>query len=82
MLSDNDKLLLSSLLWDTDVEKIDLLKDKHAIIERILMYGRPEHIEWMLERYTEKDLKNVVKKSKNLDNKTLNYWAIRLNISL
>ena len=80
MISERDKQLLLEVLWDTDIEKIDLLKNKRSIIERILVYGRPEHIEWLLKNYKDNDLVNAIKKSKNLDEKTKNYWSIRLNI--
>jgi hypothetical protein len=82
LLSSKDRQLLSAVLWDTDLEKIDLSKNKRAIIERIMVYGRPEHVKWMLENYKEYDLIETLKKSRNLDKKTSNYWAIRLNINL
>jgi hypothetical protein len=75
LLSESDKQLLSSLLWDTDMDKIDLRKNKRAIIERILVYGRTEHVQWMLNKYEEKDLIDIIKKSKNLDKKTRNYGS-------
>lgn len=74
--------LLSPLLWDTDSTKLDLQRDKFAIIERIMVYGRPEHIRWMNARYPKDDLVEVVKASRNIDKKTANYWCIHLKIPL
>jgi hypothetical protein len=74
--------LLSPLLWDTDSTKLDLERDKFAIIERVMIYGRPEHIRWMNARYPEDDLAQVVKVSRNIDKKTANYWCIHLKIPL
>lgn len=82
MIAEKDLRLLKDVLWDTDLEKLDLIKNRRPIIERLMVYGRPEHIEWMLDNYKEKDLVETVRKSKNLDKKTANYWAIRLGIKL
>ena len=74
--------MLSPLLWDTDYTRLDLQKDKFAIIERIMVYGRPEHIRWMNAQYTEEDLIDVVKTSRNMDKKTANYWAIHFHVPI
>ena len=69
------------LFWDTDFSKIADDRDKFCIIERTLRLGRPEHVCWMLDHYTEKEITSVVKTSRNLDRKTANYWALRLKIN-
>jgi hypothetical protein len=82
MIDEKDLKLLKDVLWDTDLACLDLIKNRRPIIERLMVYGRPEHIQWMLEHYSDKDLAETVRKSKNLDKKTANYWAIRLKIHL
>ena len=74
------KTILKSILWDVDLEKIDLEKDKKLIIERILKYGVSEQVAWLLGNYSEKSIVEVVKKSRNIDRKTANYWALRFHI--
>lgn len=76
-----DEANFKSLFWDRDINKIDLKKNKEFIIERILKYGRPEQVLWLLEAYTEEAIVEVVKKSKNIDKKTANYWAVHFRIS-
>ena len=76
----NDNSVLKNLFWDFDIEKIDLKKDREFIIERILKYGLPEQVNWLLDNYTEKLIVEVIKKSKNIDKKTANYWAIHFQI--
>lgn len=69
------------LFWDSDFAKVNLGRDRFCIIERALRLGRPEHIIWILDHFTEKEIGNVVKTSRNLDLKTTNYWALRLKIN-
>jgi hypothetical protein len=62
------------------VTNLDLERDKFAIIERALMHGREEHIRWVHNRYSPEDITGVVRLSSNLDERTANYWSIRLHI--
>lgn len=82
LLTVNEKQLLSEVLWDTDLDKIDKFKKKFAVIERIISYGRPEHVRWMIKNYEEKDIADVIRRSKNINKKTRNYWGLRLNIPI
>lgn len=82
LLTGDEKRLLAEVLWDTDIEKIGKFEKKFALIERIISYGRPEHIRWMIKNYTEKDVAEVINRSRNIDKKARNYWALRLNIPL
>jgi hypothetical protein len=80
-LTDTDVSLLSEIIWDSDVRNLDLQKHKFAIIERALMYGRPEHIAWVRHRYSADDIAEVIKLSSNIDRRTANFWSIRLHIA-
>ena len=68
------------ILWDVEVNKLDIRRHKRFIIERIIKYGNEKDVKWMLETYSLKEIRDVVKKSKNIDRKSANYWALRLNI--
>ena len=68
------------ILWDVEVNKLDIKRHKRFIIERIIKYGNEKDVKWMLETYSLKEIGEVVKKSKNIDRKSANYWALRLNI--
>ena len=68
------------ILWDVEVNKLDIRRHKKFIIERIIKYGNEKDVKWMLETYSLKEIGEVVKKSKNIDRKSANYWALRLNI--
>ena len=68
------------LLWDVDRSKLDINLHKTFIIERVLRYGLPEDVRWLLKTYSEEDLVKTIKSSKNIDRKTANYWTLHLNI--
>lgn len=66
------------LFWDTSVDRLDLLKNKRYIIERALELGDQKAVEWLFATYTRTDIKNVLRKSKNLSPKSSHYWALML----
>jgi len=68
------------LFWDVNIFTLDKNQHKRFIIERILKYGRPESIKWLLANYADQEIIEVVKLSKNIDRKTANYWAIHYHI--
>jgi hypothetical protein len=69
-----------SYFWDCDFTELTLDKYAFFITERILNFGNMESIHWLLENVDEETLRNVVKKSRNLDKKTKNFWEIKLNV--
>jgi len=71
---------MTYFFWDVDVKSIDKIKHKKLIIERILRLGRPESINWLLDMYTNTEIVEVVKETRNIDRKTANYWAIHFGI--
>jgi hypothetical protein len=73
---------IKHLLWDVDRETIDPQKHKKFIIERVLKFGTPKEVRWLLSKYVEADIIQVVKSSRNLDCKTANFWAVHFGIPL
>ena len=72
------------LFWDTPLEKIDLIKHKNYIIERVLsQWNLPKDFYFLLQLYTTEEITIAVKSSKVLDKKTINfcshYFGIPLN---
>lgn len=71
------------LFWDTPLEKIDLIKHKNYIIERVLSRGLLNDFYFLLQLYTTKEIVIAVKNSRVLDKKTINfcshYFGIPLN---
>lgn len=71
------------LFWDTPVEKIDLIKHKNYIIERVLSRGLLKDFYFLLQLYTNDEIAMAVKNSRVLDKKTISfcshYFGIPLN---
>lgn len=72
---------LRPFFWDVDIAALDAEKHKRFIIERILKYGTSKEVKWLLSKYTDEDIIETVKKSKNIDRKTASYWAVHYGIN-
>jgi hypothetical protein len=72
--------LTGGLLWNMNIEKIDYLRDKKLIIERIIESGmeKDEIIMWKL--YSYEDIKNVAINMENLHKDDVTYMAFVLKI--
>lgn len=68
------------LFWDVDKNTLDILRHKRFIIERILQFGMPGDIKWLLSAYSEREIIDAVIKSKTIDKKTANFWRIHYEI--
>jgi len=42
---------LQGVLWSVDVEKLDIQKNKHYIINQIFSYGTGDEIRWLFRTY-------------------------------
>lgn len=71
-------LTKKSLFWD--VAKVDPRKNEKFIIERILNYGDEADFRWAKESYGDKRVKEMVLKSRALDNKSLSFWRQYFNL--
>ncbi|MFT3949576.1 MAG: hypothetical protein QM763_21615 [Agriterribacter sp.] len=71
------------LFWDTPIERIDIIKHKNYIIERVLSRGVLKDFYYLLQLYDTEDIITAVKNSRVLDKKTINFcshfFAIPLN---
>lgn len=72
---------IAEFFWDVDIQRLDIAENKRFIIERLLQYGRPEHIKWLFAHYNDNEIIEVVKLSRTIDKKTANYWSLHYNIS-
>ena len=79
----NNKLLLQltkGLLWNFNVDKLDYLRDKRLIMERIIDAGleNDEIIMWKL--YSHEDIKDVALNMENLHEEKVTYMAFVLGV--
>jgi hypothetical protein len=73
---------IKHLLWDVDREALDPVKLNKFIIERVLKFGTPKEIVWLLRSYEEADIIKVIRSSRNLDRKTATFWSVHYDIPL
>lgn len=59
--------------WDTDFDNLDLMKNKNYIIARLYCYGDILEIKWIHNTYSQEEIKEVAKKSRNLNPIVANY---------
>lgn len=71
---------LHRFFWDHPVAGIDEEKHSFFVIERLLEHGNDDAIRWVIKRYTEEKIINVVKKSRSLSAKTSNFWKNYFNL--
>jgi len=67
--------------WDVDFLKLDKKEHSKFIIERILEYGDKKAVEWMREEFKLDQIKNVLQNSRNLSQKSANFWQIILGLN-
>ncbi|MBD3321855.1 MAG: hypothetical protein GF350_12235 [Chitinivibrionales bacterium] len=79
-MNENDITLLRPFFWDVDITTLDIVKHRRFIIERLLMFGRPEQVKWVLEHYSREEIVETIKKSKAINRKTASYWSIHFDI--
>ncbi len=81
IVTTEEAALLAPYFWDTDIHAVDVRKNRRYIIERLLMFGRPAQIQWVVRRYAKKDIAQVIKRSKNIDKRTASFWALHFGIN-
>lgn len=71
---------IKTLFWDVD--KVNPVLHSDYIINRILDYGNPHSVKWLLKHYTQKQIKNVIQFRRGLSRKTAYFWAYYYNIPI
>jgi hypothetical protein len=67
------------LFWDKG--PLDPEKDKFVIVERILEFGTEKDSQTVISCYSDEFVGEVVRNSRNLSPKTVNYFTMLLDIS-
>ena len=69
-----------SYFWDKG--PLNPQKDRFVIIERFLEFGAKDEILIIVDYYGRESLKEVIRQSRSLSRKTVNYFALLLDIPL
>jgi hypothetical protein len=72
----------AKFFWDVKPADLDVEKDWFFIVERLLEYGDDRSLAWLKKNYPDKDIVEVVMKSKKLSRKTANIWRIYYDLRL
>jgi len=71
------------LFWDIDFNKLDVDKRKEYIIERVLDRAITwEHFKAIIQYYGKKEVANVAKNIRYLDDKTIHFCSVYFDIPL
>jgi len=50
---------LQPILWSTNVELLDIERDKRYIINQVLIYGTLDEIKWLFDAYSKREVVRV-----------------------
>jgi len=67
---------LKKYFWDVEFKELNLEGNKDFITERILEYGDPKALSWLLNRVKKETIKNLLFTKRGLSPKSANFWAI------
>jgi len=59
-----------------DVDSFDPRAYPEYTIERILELGDSEAVDWLEERFSEEQIKEVIRTNRRLSKKSANFWAL------
>ena len=68
------------LFWDTSIENIHIKINSRFIIERVLTRGFPEDFYLLTRLYSIEEIKDALRKSKELDAKTAHFCSQYFNL--
>ena len=72
---------LEKFFWDVPLTSLDVEKDAFFIIKRMLDRGGTNDIRWLLKTYSQDQIINVIKETRDLARPTGNFWADFLGIN-
>ena len=67
--------------WEVDTKELDLNKNSEYVASRILEYGDPKAANWLFKNISQRAIKKVVLKRRDLSLRSRIFWGIFLNLS-
>jgi len=67
---------LEKYFWDVEFKTLNLEKYESYITERLLEYGDPKALSWLLNHIKKETIKNILFTKRGLSPKSANFWAI------
>lgn len=69
---------LKAYFWDMEFDELTIEKNSRIISERILNYGNINAVRWLFSRADKEYISSIIKKSRNINAKSRNYWELIL----
>ncbi len=66
--------------WDIDPDKLNVDDYRVYVIERLLEYGDPPAVKWMLASFHGETIISVLQSSRRLSALSANFWALYFNV--
>ena|SRR3989344_7202867 len=73
-------VFLKKYFWDVDFKELNLEKSKTFILKRVLDRGDTKALSWLKKNYTKDEIKKLVLFTRDISQKTANFWADYLKI--
>lgn len=67
---------LKKYFWDVEFKELDFERDKEFVIKRLLEYGDPNALAWLLKKVKKETIKNILFKKRGFSLKSANFWAV------
>ncbi len=64
---------LKPFFWDVNIDTLDREKHKQYIISRMFNFGDDEAIKWVQSEYTDKEIEEVARNSRNFTKKSAEF---------
>ena len=64
---------LKPFFWDINIDTLDREKHKQYIISRMFNFGDDQAIEWVRNEYTDAEIEEVARKSRNFTKKSAEF---------
>jgi hypothetical protein len=71
---------LHKYFWDVDVEKLDPNNKPYFVINRLLDKGNVEAVKWVRKNYSEDQIKETFKNTRDFNPKVGRFWSVFLQI--
>ena len=71
---------LHPLFWDVNLSEFDPAAYPDYTIFRVLEYGDAEAVKWLQQRFSEDEIRRVLRTERRLTPKSANFWRLVYNI--
>ncbi len=66
--------------WDIDPTQLDVDQYPVYVLERLLEYGDPLSVRWMLKHFSRQEIVAVLQTSRRLTPLSANFWALHFEL--